>query len=155
MLAWISRAFPRIMLYWQIYLYISSMKHVTHSEKKGYQNGALGVLLLQMVPFFQRGTLFSLIIMFMKKRVPLRDRGTIHKNSTPRGTVCPISTLFRKSGTILVPFLPEGYCFGAKKGRKKYPFFRGALKRYPFFRGVLFQSKKRSKTVPLWKRVPF
>ncbi len=68
---------------------------------------------------------------------------------------CPISTLFRKSGTILVPFLPEGYCFGAKKGRKQYPFFRGALKQYPFFRGVLFRSKKRSKTVPLWRRVPF
>ncbi len=46
---------------------------IIHSEKKGYQNGALGVLLLQMVPFFQRGTLFSLIIMFMKK------------NSTPPG----------------------------------------------------------------------
>ncbi len=41
-----------------------------HSEKKGYQNGAPGVLLLQMVPFFQRGTLFSLISMFMEKRVP-------------------------------------------------------------------------------------
>ena len=31
-----------------------------HSEKKGYQNGAPRVLLLQTVPFFQRGTLFLL-----------------------------------------------------------------------------------------------
>ncbi len=40
-----------------------------HSEKKGYQNGAPGVLLLQIVSFFQRGTPFSLIIMFMEKIV--------------------------------------------------------------------------------------
>ena len=58
--------------------------------------------------------LFSLIIMFVEKILPLRDSGTFHKNSTPRGTICPISTLFCKSGTILVPFLPEGYCFEAK-----------------------------------------
>ncbi len=32
---------------------------INHSEKKGYQNGAPGVLLLQIIPFFQRGTLFS------------------------------------------------------------------------------------------------
>ncbi len=88
----------------------------THSEEKGYQNGAVGVLLLQMVPFFQRGTLFSLIITFVEKRVPLWDRGPFHRNSTPRGTICPISTLSLESGTILVPFLLEWYCFEAKKG---------------------------------------
>ncbi len=50
-----------------------------HSEKKkGYQNGAPGVLLLQMVPFFQRGTLFSLII------VPLRVPYYGQSNSAPR-----------------------------------------------------------------------
>ncbi len=43
-------------------------KHDLHSEKKWYQNGASGVLLPQMVPFFQRGTLFSLIIMFVEKK---------------------------------------------------------------------------------------
>ncbi len=37
-----------------------------HSEKKGYQNGFPWVLLLQMVPFFQTDTLFSLIIMLKK-----------------------------------------------------------------------------------------
>ena len=37
-----------------------------------------GVLLLQMVPFFQRDTLFSLMIMFIEKRLPLLYRGTIH-----------------------------------------------------------------------------
>ena len=47
-----------------------------HSEKKEYQNGAPGELLLQMVPFLQRGTLFSLIIMFMG-----------HQNSTPKGAI--------------------------------------------------------------------
>ena len=50
----------------------NSTTSTVHSEKKGYQNGAPGVLLLQMVPFFQRGTLFSLIIMFVEKRVPLQ-----------------------------------------------------------------------------------
>ena len=114
-----------------------------HSEKIGYQNGAPGVgTIAPNGTLFSKGHFFSLIIMFKEKRVPLwdRPRGTIHKNSTPRGTICPISTLFRKSGTILVPFLPKGYCFEAKKGGKQYPFFRG----------VLFQSKKkRSETVPL------
>ena len=43
---------------------IFEFRDKVHSEKKGYQNGAPGVLLLQMVPFFQRGTLFSLIIMY-------------------------------------------------------------------------------------------
>ena len=60
------------------------------------------------------GTLFSLIIMCMEKRVPPQDRDTIHKNG--RSTIHPISTLFHKSDTILVPFLPDGYCFEAKKG---------------------------------------
>ncbi len=45
-----------------------------HSEKKGYRNSAPGVLLLQIVPFFWRGTFFSLIIMFIRKRVPLSKR---------------------------------------------------------------------------------
>ena len=45
-------------------------RHRVHSEKKGYQNGAPGELLLQMVPFFYRGTLFSLIIMVVEKIVP-------------------------------------------------------------------------------------
>ncbi len=103
-----------------------------HSEKKRYQDGAPGVLLLQMVPFYHRGTLFSLIIMFIEKRVPLPDRGTIHKNSTPRVTICPISTLFHKSGTILVPFLPEGYCFEAKKVQNSTLLFRGALRPLSF-----------------------
>ena len=64
-----------------------------------------------------------LIITFVEKRVPLQDRGTIPKNGTPRGTmgyqwgtIFPISTPFCKSGTVLVPFLPKGYCFEAKKG---------------------------------------
>ncbi len=69
-----------------------------HSEKKGYQNGAPGELLLQMVPFFQRGTLFSLINMFVENEaVPLDHRGTEivplrvpyygQSNSAPRGPV--------------------------------------------------------------------
>ena len=46
-----------------------------HSEKKGYQNGATGVLLLQMVLFFQRGI------------VPLRVPYYGQWNRAPRGTV--------------------------------------------------------------------
>ncbi len=37
-----------------------SKKAREHSEKKGYQYGDSRALLLQMVPFFQRGTLFFL-----------------------------------------------------------------------------------------------
>ncbi len=81
---------------------------------------------------FSNGHSFFLNNHVCGKRVPLPDRGTFLRNSTPRGTICPIRTLFRKSGTMLVPFLPVGYCFEAKKGRKQYPFFRG----------VLFRSKK-------------
>ena len=63
-----------------------------HSEEKGYQNGAHGELLLQMVPFFHRGTLF-----WDYETVPLGHRGTKivplwvpyygQSNSAPRGTV--------------------------------------------------------------------
>ncbi len=94
-----------------------------HSEKKGYKNGTPGVLLLQMVPFFQRGILYSLPIMCMKK---------VQKKSTIRPISTPFS-MFSKSGTMLVPFLPEWYCFRAKKRSKTVPFFQGALKQYPFF----------------------
>ena len=71
--------------------------HPIHSEKKRYQNSTPGVLLLQMVRFFHRGTLFSLIIMFMEKGVPPGHWGTKivprrvpyygQSNSAPRGTV--------------------------------------------------------------------
>ena len=53
--------------------YSSTYRHsqkILHSEKKGYQNGAPGVLLLQMVPFFSKGHSFFL-------------------NSTPKGTILP------------------------------------------------------------------
>ena len=44
--------------------------HSIHSEKKGCQNGAPGVLLIQMIAFFSKGnSFFSLIIMF--ETVPL------------------------------------------------------------------------------------
>ncbi len=42
-----------------------------HSEKKRYQNGAPGALLLQMVPFFQYSMDFHLI----------------HNNHTPKATI--------------------------------------------------------------------
>ncbi len=89
----------------------------------------------------------------MEKIVPLRDRGTIHKNGTP--TIRPISTRFRKRGTILVPFLPEGYCFEAKKMLKTVPFFQRGTKTVPFFHRGTVSEQKRSKTVPLWRREPF
>ena len=64
---------------------ISSQTYFVLS-KKGYQNGTPGVLLvlLQMVPFFQMGTLFFLIIMFI---IPLRVPYYGQWNGTPRGTV--------------------------------------------------------------------
>ena len=95
-----------------------TQEYSLHSEKKGYQNGAPGVLLLQMVPFFQRGTLFSLVIMFVEKGVSLQDRGTIHRNtglprSMPKQYPFLRGVLFRskkkvenssplKKGTILI-----------------------------------------------------
>ena len=84
-----------------------------HSEKKWYRNGT--PIAPKSTPF-SKGHSFFLNNHVCEKKSALRDRGTIHKNSTPRGTICPISTPFRKGGTILVPFLPEGYCFEAKKG---------------------------------------
>ncbi len=72
------------------YLHLKLL-NVIHSEKKGYQNGAPGVLLLQMVPFFQRGTLFSLITVPLghwgTEIVPLRVPYYGQSNSAPRGTI--------------------------------------------------------------------
>ena len=69
-----------------------------HSEKKGYQNGALGVLLLQMVPFFQRGT----------EIVPLRVPYYGQSNSAPRGT---ISVPFFSECLIAAELSPYGIFF--------------------------------------------
>ncbi len=98
---------------------------MNHSEKKGYQNGAPVELLLQIVPFFHRGNLFPLIIMFIEKRVPLQNRGTVHKKQYPSGTICSISTLFHKSGTILVPFLKRGTVSKQKKVQNSTLFSEG------------------------------
>ncbi len=70
----------------------------------------------------------------MEKRVPFQDRGTIHKN----GIICPIGTLFRKNGTILVPF-GKGYCFEAKTRLRIVPSFQ---------MGTVSGQKKVSKTAP-------
>ncbi len=50
--------------------YTCNVHAYTH-RKKGTKNGAPGVLFLQMVPFFQRGTLFSL--------TPFYKSGTVSK----------------------------------------------------------------------------
>ncbi len=66
-----------------------------HSEKKGYQNGATGVLLLQMVPFFQSTDLYSIISC---------TPGTLgHRISTPKGTNYGQSNSAPR-GTVSVPF---------------------------------------------------
>ena len=141
----------RIMEQMRIFLGHCAALHSKHTQrKKGTKTVPFGYYCYKWYPFF-KGALFFLNNHVYEKRVPLRDRCTIHKNSTPRGTVCPISTLFRKSGTILVPFLPEGYCFEAKKGWKQYPFFRGALKQYPFSEGYCFRAKKGRKQNPSGK----
>ncbi len=49
------------------------------------------------------GTLFSLIIMIMEKRVPFRDRGIIHKNSAPRGIMFMKQYPWATRGTKIVP----------------------------------------------------
>ena len=44
--------------------------HPIHSEKKGTKTVPLGCYCYKWYAFFQSGTLFSLIIMFMEERVP-------------------------------------------------------------------------------------
>ncbi len=82
-----------------------------HSEKKGYQNGALGVLLLQMVPF-------SLIIITQRKKgtktVPLGyyyykwyvyETVPLGHWGTPKGTILrTVQIVLLGRGTISVPF---------------------------------------------------
>ena len=77
--------------------------------------------MLQMVPFFQRGTIFSLIIMFVVKRVLFQDRGTIHNNHIYETVpfshwdteIVPLRVLFYGQsnsvprGTVSVPFFSE------------------------------------------------
>ena len=58
-----------------------------HSEKKGYQNGAPGVLLLQILPFFQTQVAFIENSDWGTKIVPLRVPYYRQSNSAPRGTV--------------------------------------------------------------------
>ena len=58
----------------------------------------------------------------------LRDHS--EKKSVPkqyRGTVCPISTLFRKSGTILVPFFQRGTVSKQKKVDNSIPLEKGTI----------------------------
>ncbi len=89
-----------------------------HSVKKGYQNGAPGVLLLQMVPFCQKGTLFSLI-MFMKKE-HTANRGAVLQNSAPmrRGAFFLTNMIIKEKKhrsekrVVLVAKAPQGHCFG-------------------------------------------
>ncbi len=80
-----------------------------HSENKGYQNGVPGVLLLQMVPFFQRGTLFSIFKSVMNFLICWESVLEEFSSST-------ISHLFwkRLMRTIvehLLPHILNAYCF--------------------------------------------
>ena len=74
-----------------------------HSEKKGYQNGTLEVLLLQMAPFFQRGTLFSLIIMFVEKRVWNSGQGS----ECMEGQIVLLGVLLQYPFFLSVPYLSK------------------------------------------------
>ncbi len=67
---------------------------------------------------------------YPKKGAP-KQKGTIFQKSA-------LGVLFCKKRFETVPFLKERVLF-----------------RYPFSGRVLFRSKKRSKTVPLWRGVPF
>ena len=85
----------------------------THSEKKEYQNGTPGALLLQMVPLFQRGTLFSLIIMFIvfMKQYPW-------VTGAPKTNTCYGQSNSAPWGTVSVPFF-----FGCTYTRTKFQLF--------------------------------
>ncbi len=69
-------------------------------QKKGYWNGSLGAPFWKMAPFFTKGAVFSTILMFRKKFVPLEET----------------ELFFQKKRLETVPFwLPWGAIFQQKK----------------------------------------
>ena len=108
-----------------------------HSEKKGTETVPLGYYCYKKYPFFRGALFFSLIIMFIRKRVPLSKRVLFSKR-------VPLGALFckKKKGSKRCPFMKKGYYFGTP-------------------RGTVFTQKKVKNSTPLkkrgtlWKTVPF
>ncbi len=72
-----------------------------------------------------------LFIFYWQKEYHI-DTGALIKSSTPRGTICLISTIASEGGSILLPLINQGVLFK----KKQYHFVLGALfkskKMYPF-----------------------
>ncbi len=103
-------------------------------RKKGYQNSTPGVLLLKIVPFFKRGTLFFLNNHVYPKKSATKQKGTYFQKSASRGIVLQKKVrngaLFYKKGTILVPFFRKGTVSEQQKVKNSTPLTTGTIK-YP------------------------
>ena len=113
---------------------VTLRKRAPHSEKKGYQNGTPGVLLLQMVPLFQKGQSFFLNNHVCEKKstisVPLGNYLCMEK-------IDIIGALLQK-GTKLVP--QRALFYGPSNGALRAPFW------YHLFLSVKVIKRNRENT---------